>query len=84
MTSMLKYYGYNVKNQKCIAQLNIYLNLCASTHLKKYYKQKMINYQTHKLCTLQANTFAGGAVFIERLQPIFFVITDRHTYTPRI
>ncbi len=73
-----------VKNQKCIAQLNIYLNLCASTHLKIYYKQKMINHQTHKLCTMQSNIFAAGTVFIERLQPIFFVITNRHNYTPRI
>jgi hypothetical protein len=44
----------------------------------------MINHQTHKLSFGQANSFASTGVFIERLQPIFFVITDRRIYTPRI
>lgn len=44
----------------------------------------MTHYQTHKLYTVKANQFASGDMFIERLQPIFFVITDRQNYTPRI
>ncbi|MEJ5962414.1 hypothetical protein [Pedobacter immunditicola] len=44
----------------------------------------MSNQRRHKLSIVEAKNIASRSLFIERLQPVFFVTTHRQNYTPRI
>jgi len=44
----------------------------------------MSKQNTYKLSIPEAAFFASKGLFIERLRPVFFVITSRQNYTPRI
>lgn len=38
----------------------------------------------HKLSILEAKIIAAKGLVIERLHPVFFITTNRQTFTPRI